>query len=440
MSKLVIFFFLIIFISLFLSFIMILVHIDYFYLEELYVKAITKFWYDNYPIVNVSLNKENDNYEKIEMLKIENTFCDCSHVENYKNSFSGDKKICTSFKLNKGCLQYDSSKKASVFHNKTLFVSYYKTNYWTLYDRIYRDKLNRIKCKDLKEVNYYQCGYLDIFKNPLCVIEGETCPFTNIWPSFDKNGNLLDITKIIRETNDSIINKIYASEIKGATLFDVNKIFTQKDINNSESREEEKYFWLYSFSKEINKSSFYLENNLTNYPFPKWFNDKKVYFYYLVYPGNLLDYPIRKRHINFFKKSVRLTLRILIFFFRIFLFFLILIEEECIGKKFINNKIIFIGGFIILTPIIYLILIILNIVSFEGRYRISRNLCEYLKIHYRKSISTGLTIYVFDIIETIIELFIIIIYVIIISQYYLQNNKKENSSNDIDLNLLSGDL
>ena len=66
MSKLVIFFFLIIFISLILSLIMICIHIDYFYLEELYVKAITKFWYDNYPIVNVSLNKENDNYEKIE--------------------------------------------------------------------------------------------------------------------------------------------------------------------------------------------------------------------------------------------------------------------------------------------------------------------------------------------------------------------------------------
>ena len=419
---------------------MIFVHIDYFYLEELYVKAITKFWYDNYPIVNVSLNKENDNYEKIEMLKIENTFCDCSHVENYKNSFSGDKKICTSFKLNKGCLQYDSSKKASVYHNKTLFVSYYKTNYWTLYDRIYRDKLNRIKCKDLKEVNYYQCGYLDIFKNPLCVIEGETCPLTHIRPIYDKNDNLLNITKIWRETNYSIINKIYASEIEGATLFDVNKIYTQKNINNSESREEEKYFWLNSFSKEINKSSFYLENNLTNYPFPKWFNDKKVYFYYLVYPGNLLDYPIRKRHINFFKKSVIFTLRILIFFFRIFLFFLILKEEECIEKKFINNKIIFIGGFIILTSIIYLILIILNIISFEGQYRISRNLCEYLKIKSDESTSSGLSSYVFDIIQTILELFIIIIYVIIISIYYHQNNKKENSSNDIDSNLLSGDL
>ena len=260
-------------------------------------------------------------------------------------------------------------------------------------------------------------------------------------PLYDKNDNLLNITKIIRKTNDFIINKIYASEIKGATLFDVNKIFTQKDINNSERREGEKYFWLNRFSREINKSSFYLENNLTNYPFPKWFNDKKVYFYYLVYPGNLLDYPIRKRHINFFKKSVRLTLRILIILFKIFFFlFLILKEAECIRKKLINNKIIFIGGFIILTPIIYLILIILNIVSFEGRYRISRNLCEYLKIHYRKSISTGLTIYVFDIIETIIELFIIIIYVIIISQYYLQNNKKENSSNDIDSNFLSSDL
>ena len=420
---------------------MIFIHIFSFHLEELYVEAITKLWDDNYPIVNISLNKENDNYEKIEMLKIENTFCDCTHVENYKNSFSGDKKICTSFKLNKGCLQYDSSKKASVFHNKTLFVSYYKYNYWTLYDRIYRDKLNRIKCKDLKEVNYYQCGYLDIFKNPLCVIEGETCPYTNSRSSFDKNGNLLNFTKIWRETNYSIINKIYASEIEGATLFDVNKIFTQKDINNSERREGEKYFWLNRFSREINKSSFYLENNLTNYPLPDWFKDRKVYFYSLVYPGNLLDYPKRKRHINFFKKSVRLTLRILIILFKIFLFlFLILKEAECIRIKLINNKIIFIGGFIILTSIIYLILIILNIISFEGQYRISRNLCEYLKIHYDKSISTGIASYVFNIIQTILELFIIIIYVIIISQYYHQNNKKENSSNDIDSNLLSGDL
>ena len=333
MSKLYKYFFGIIVVSSFISLIMIFIHIFSFHLEELYVEAITKLWDDNYPIVNISLNKENDNYEKIEMLKIENTFCDCTHVENYKDSFSGDKKICTSSKLNEGCLQYDSSKKASVFHNKTLFVSYYKTNYQTLYDRIYRDKLNRIKCKDLKEVNYYQCGYLDIFRNPLCVIEGETCPFTSMMPLYDKNDNLLNITKIIRKTNVFIINKIYASEIKGATLFDVNKILTKKDIESSKRRKEEKYFWLNSFSKEINKSSFYLENNLTNYPFPKWFKDKKYYFYYLVYPGNLLDYPTRKRHINFFKKSIRLTLRILILLFKIFLLFLILKEQNVSEKN-----------------------------------------------------------------------------------------------------------
>ena len=422
-----------------ISFIMIIIHIYSFHLEELYVEAITKTWYDNYPMVNISLNKENDNYEEIEMLKIENTFCDCTHVDHYKNSFyKGEDKFCSDIKLSEGCLQYDSSKKASKFHNKTLFVSYYKNNYWTLYDRIYRDKRNRIKCKDLEGVNYYKCGYLDIFLNPLCVIEGESCPLTNMDLNFDDNGNLLEIRYLKRETNDSILNKLYASEIQEATLFDLNKILTENNISSLEKREGEQYFWLNGYSKEINKSLFYLENNLTNHPFPKWFKDKKIYFFYLLYPGNLLDYPIQKRHINFFKKPVRLTLRILIFLFRILL--LILICEERIKIKFINNKIIFIGGFIIFTSIIYLILIILNIISFKGKYYISRNLYEYLKIKSSNSFSTGVTSYIIDIIQTILEFSFLAIYIFMISKYYHLNKKKENSPNNLDSKLLPSTL
>ena len=281
-----------------ISFIMIIINISSFDLEDLYTEAIIQTWYDNYPILNISIHKNNDDYEEIEMLKIENTFCDCTHVDGYWDSFSDDKKFCNDDKLKEGCLQYDSTKKASKFYNKTLYVSYYKTDYWTLHERIYIDKNGYKKCKNIKDVNYYKCGYLDSFHNPLCIIEGkESCPVTNIGYRFDNNNNLVDITKRKYETNTTIINKIYASEIENATLFDMNKILTSNNISQ-EKRKGEKYFTLFPFYKEIDKSLFYRHNNLTNEPFPGWFQGKKIYFYYLTYPGNLIDYPISKKEGN----------------------------------------------------------------------------------------------------------------------------------------------
>ena len=48
----------------------------------LYRDAIINTWYDN-PIIDISLQNENQNYHRIKLLSLENkdTFCDCSHAK-----------------------------------------------------------------------------------------------------------------------------------------------------------------------------------------------------------------------------------------------------------------------------------------------------------------------------------------------------------------------
>ena len=57
--------------------------------------------------------------------------------------------------------------------------------------------------------DYIKCGYLDIFKNPLCILEEEEkCLMTNFYYTLENNNTIGNITKIEKKNvNSFIINK-----------------------------------------------------------------------------------------------------------------------------------------------------------------------------------------------------------------------------------------
>jgi hypothetical protein len=202
-------------ISLILSIGLFIIYLKYYNLEDLYCDVIENSWNDS-PIVDISLKKENKNYHEIKLLSLENkdTFCDCSHVKNKSESvFKGS---CSINGLILGCNQYNSSKIAHKFFNSTLYISTYNGNYWTFYDRIRKNKYGELACKE--DNHYTLCGYLDVFKNPLCVLDGETCPLNSIEFSYSKD-EVIDIKyKINGNPGHHIVNRIIASEMKMQTF------------------------------------------------------------------------------------------------------------------------------------------------------------------------------------------------------------------------------
>ena len=179
-----------------------------------YIDAIVKTW-KYHPIFNIS-STQKEGYEKYILFNTEDsdTFCDCTFIDSYSKIISGR---CNSIQLDDGCIQYNKEK-ASKLNNQELYVSYYDSDYLTLFSRV--DGKNSSLCKD----EYKKCGFLDIFKNAFCIKLTETCPINYIF---------INETEII--TNNTrkdlpIINRLFISEYKDATIFDINKIFTFKVI------------------------------------------------------------------------------------------------------------------------------------------------------------------------------------------------------------------
>lgn len=98
--------------------------------------------------------------------------------------------------------------------------------------------------------------------------------------------------------------------------------------------------------------------------------------------------------------------------------------------KIINKKPLLILSIINLVFILgFFVLIVLNIISFEGAYNMTINLNEYLK---RKKIvrenGDGMAPFVFDIINTVLEFICLLFYSLYSVFYYLHYNK--NKIND----------
>ena len=413
-------------ISFLLSFILLLIYSIGYNLEKLYRDACKNTWYDN-PILDISLTKENDSFHEIKLLSLENkdTFCDCSYVSEKSNETFA--RTCSKESLDLGCNQYNSTKFASKLLNSTLFISNYNGNYWTFYDRIRKNKYGEIHCKE--DEPYKECGYLDSFENPLCVKDGQTCPLSFLTYTLNSNNELISIyNKTYSRPKSHFINKVIASEKKDANIFDINQILTYKDIRHYKINEDENIFKLGLFMENYSsKKNFYMSNKFTNEPLPDWFNGRNVYYYYIIYPGSKFENQIRKRHINLFNNKAILGIRISILLIKIWFFFLSIIDLKIINKKSLMILSLINFGF----ALGFFVLIILNIISFEGAYNFAINLNEYLR---RKKIDrdngSGETPFIFDIINTVLELISLLLYALYAVFYYLNNNKNEVNITD----------
>lgn len=413
-----------------LSFILLLIYIIGYNLEKLYRDACKITLFEN-PILDISLTKEDESFHEIKLLSLENkdTFCDCSYVEEKSNETFA--RTCSDESLLFGCNQYNSSKFASKVLNSTLFISNYKGNYWTFFDRIRKNKYGELRCKEDEPLKL--CGYLDSFENPLCVKDGETCPLSYFVYYLNSNNELINISnKTYSRPQSHFINKVIASEKENATIFDINQILTYKDIRHPKINEDEKIFKLNRFiATYSSKKDFYRANKFTNEPLPDWFNGRNVYYYSIIYPGSTFENQIRERHINLFNNRAILGIRITILLIKIWFFCL-----SILNLKIINKKHLLILSIINLVFILgFFVLIVLNIISFEGAYKIAINLNEYLRRKkFDRNNGSGEAPLVFDIINTILEFICLLLYTLYSLFYYLEKNKNEDITEKLLIN------
>ena len=182
-----------------------------------------------------------------------NIICDCSHIEEFKLQYKG---YFSDYKLEVKCNEYNHINKASKIYGTKLYVSYYKEDYLTLFERLRNNKgeLNSKVCKD----GYKRCGFLDLLKK--CVKEEEFCPINYIKFNLSENRTIEEIINDNRQKNEYIINQLIASEMEYPTIFDINK-FSPLYINEYSS--DKNYFSLSNITipKVIKKVNFLKKMN-----------------------------------------------------------------------------------------------------------------------------------------------------------------------------------
>lgn len=249
----------------------------------------------------------------------------------------------------------------------------------------------------------------------------------------NSNNELINISnKTYSRPQSHFINKVIASEKENATIFDINQILTYKDIRHPKINEDEKIFKLNRFiATYSSKKDFYRANKFTNEPLPDWFNGRNVYYYSIIYPGSTFENQIRERHINLFNNRAILGIRITILLIKIWFFCL-----SILNLKIINKKPLLILSIINLVFILgFFVLIVLNIISFEGAYKIAINLNEYLRRKkFDRNNGSGEAPLVFDIINTILEFICLLLYTLYSLFYYLEKNKNEDITEKLLIN------
>ena len=378
--------------------------------EDFFIEVIKKEW-KKYPILDLSITPK-EGYEEITLLNYENAgvFCDCINVDKFRYKFDRE---CNDYEILSGCNGYNA-KKASKIYNTTLYINYYKFDYLTLFYRLDSDYNGNI-CKD----EYEKCGYLDIFNNVLCIERKGTCPINyNILFSLGKDGKIKEIIKDNDNKQISILNQLYTSELKSATIFNKDKLFLSPNSYNSADNPMEYYFSLnkINYYPRIRKSDFFLQNQLINGEIPSWFYNIEMNLYFSKYPGNKLEYPLNKYYIFIFQKLWRTLLKLFIII--CYIYFISIFCFICC-KDYIPDIPITIKIINIILQLIYLGLIVLNIFFLKAKYNLSRLLYFYENNIYKSgeiSGKGGLTTFIFQIIIEVVPQ--IIIYII-----FTLNNK-----------------
>ena len=271
------------------------------------------------------------------------------------------------------------------------------------------------------------CGQLDIFNNPFCVEQNETCPINDIDFIYNDRLRKIEEIKIKRgQKNFPTIKRLIVSEKSSASIYDMNKIITYRNRFNEtpEKIDYENYYKMEHYKNySDNKSFFFEENNLIKGYAPNWFTNESIYLYHLDYFGNDIDYPIHKYHINIYQKPVRISIRVLIFLFKIyFIFICYKTDDQNIPiKNIIINMIV---------VVIYLAFVITNIILGEAKYHLTVNLNKYyLKMDFRVN-GTGKFTFFVDICQMIFELLIFLGLLFLFGSLFKNHNSSINRLNE----------
>jgi hypothetical protein len=374
--------------------------------ESSFIEAARNSW-NLYPILNVSFTPA-EGYEPYAIFdqKDIDTFCDCTYVGDYLKPSSGS---CSESKIKDGCIEY-KPKKAYIYERKVLYVKYYEANYYELFSRIFATN------NSLCESGYKRCGYLDIFKNRFCVKESEKCPITKInieYETFSNEGFDLNI-----------VNRLYASENDKATILDINKIYTKRDLDEFTLSKTALYFNLsYTFNK-MKKSEFLSKNELVIGTIPEKFDDAYFYLYNLVYPGNLKDYELNSFYVGLIHKRFVLLFLLLLVKIAFGVLLWLLNEKDKISKKMFY--------IIAILTACYLILMIFHILFLKGRFHLDKILSYYKeqKIYVtEEDWRDGTSLFVSGIIFSFIDFGYIFLGIVLIVNF--RKNIKEEINEEI---------
>ena len=381
--------------------------------ESNFIEAARKTW-NQYPILDVSFAPV-DGYEPYVLFDQEeiDPFCDCLHVEKYKKLSSGH---CGDEQMKDGCFEYKQNK-AYIYNKKILYVKYYKADYYELFSRLHHTD------PDLCNTGYSRCGYLDIFKNRFCVLEGEKCPITSISIESETSSN--------KGYELPIVNRLYVSENDRATILDINKIYTQKDLDNFKLSETSLYFELSDTSSTTIKSDFLSQNKLVIGTMPSKFDYTYFHLYNLIYPGNLKDYSLNSFYVGLIHKRFAVLFPLLLVKIAFGVLLWILDEKNNIQKKWFCM--------IIILTSCYIILEIFSILFFIGRFYLD-NILSYYKEHKiyvtEEDWRNGHAILVFELIFALIDIGYIIqgVYMIFYFKNKIQEEGNENLLQPIAIN------
>lgn len=362
--------------------------------EDLLINAIEKTW-KNYPIFNLSLIPL-EGYEEITFMKFEeiNNFCDCTHVNKFNKIFN---RNCDEYEFFSGCSEYSANEKALKIYNSSIYAKYYEANYMTLFKRIKKHTSGSV-CKE----EFERCGYLDLNKNTFSIQRGELCPINfNIKFNYGEDGKISGINYIRGDTESYILNRLFASEVENATIFDINKFYISNDEKNNQKKYEGYKFYplgkLLDY-KKIYKNEFYLENSLIKGSIPEYFNSSNIYLVHLIYPANSEEVNLGELALYILKKPNRYIFKAFILFVKIFFFiievFLLFIFSFCNNCIFCIIIYIF---FKIIISILLLGLSIINIIYIKQKYNLH-------KLLYYNNITSGsgIATFVFQIFVEII--------------------------------------
>jgi len=396
--------------------------------EDLFINAIEKTW-KNYPIFNLSLTPL-EGYEEITFMKFEeiDTFCDCTYVNKFNKIF---KRNCKEYEFLSGCSEYSSNAQANKIYNSKIYAKYYEADYITLFNRIKKNTSGKI-CNE----EFEKCGILDLNQNTFCIKRGELCPInSNIKFIYSDDGKISSIYYNRGDTTSYILNRLYASEVKDGTIFDINKFYISDDEKSKQKKyEEEKYYHLgklYDY-KNIYKNEFYLENSLIKGSIPQTFNSSNIYLYYLIYPANSDQVYLGEIALYLLKKPNRIILKgsfmvVKTIFVVIAILVLFLFEST---SSFIIK--IIITFYLIIITILLIGLTIINIIYIYQKYKLHKIL------YYTNIISgSGLTTFIIQIIFEIIPELLICLYFFVatmLSICDLTDKKEKTKKNQIDKN------